>query len=387
MKQMLADIKVLDLTTTVAGAGAAAMLADYGATVVKAEAPGGDPLRKIPPFPEGESLVHCWFNRGKQSVILDLESEEDVATIRNIMTKVDVVVEDCKPGYLAGKGLGYDQVSKDNPGLIYCSVTPFGQTGPYRDKEGNDLMAQALSGVMEITGEMDGPPEKHGTPVGDYAASQSAYSAIVAALCLRFKTGEGQAIDVSTMRNLIWLNSAVDRVNVNVYTTREGNHHPALSPFGLFYGNNGQSVIICGLNAKIWSSLCNIIGHPEYIDAPRYSTVSQRTANRFEVVEMLETWLKTFDNIQDAIKLLEAGNVPSCQVYGAREVFSDPHYTDPEVGWLVQAPTPTSLQAKGKATYLTHSTNAKFSKTPGSIKQAPDLGEHAPSLMEQLGLA
>ena len=387
MKQMLADIKVLDLTTTVAGAGAAAMLADYGATVVKAEAPGGDPLRKIPPFLEGESLVHCWFNRGKQSVILDLESEEDVATIRNIMTKVDVVVEDCKPGYLAGKGLGYDQVSKDNPGLIYCSVTPFGQTGPYRDKEGNDLMAQALSGVMEITGEMDGPPEKHGTPVGDYAASQSAYSAIVAALCLRFKTGEGQAIDVSTMRNLIWLNSAVDRVNVNVYTTREGNHHPALSPFGLFYGNNGQSVIICGLNAKIWSSLCNIIGHPEYIDDPRYSTVSQRTANRFEVVEMLETWLKTFDNIQDAIKLLEAGNVPSCQVYGAREVFSDPHYTDPEVGWLVQAPTPTSLQAKGKATYLTHSTNAKFSKTPGSIKQAPDLGEHAPSLMEQLGLA
>lgn len=387
MKQMLADIKVLDLTTTVAGAGAAAMLADYGATVVKAEAPGGDPLRKIPPFLEGESLVHCWFNRGKQSVILDLESEEDVATIRNIMTKVDVVVEDCKPGYLAGKGLGYDQVSKDNPGLIYCSVTPFGQTGPYRDKEGNDLMAQALSGVMEITGEMDGPPEKHGTPVGDYAASQSAYSAIVAALCLRFKTGEGQAIDVSTMRNLIWLNSAVDRVNVNVYTTREGNHHPALSPFGLFYGNNGQSVIICGLNAKIWSSLCNIIGHPEYIDDPRYSTVSQRTANRFEVVEMLETWLKTFDNIQDAIKLLEAGNVPSCQVYGAREVFSDPHYTDPEVGWLVQAPTPTSLQAKGKATYLTHSTNAKFSMTPGSIKQAPDLGEHAPSLMEQLGLA
>ena len=189
------------------------------------------------------------------------------------------------------------------------------------------------------------------------------------------------------LSGLIWLNSAVDRVNVNVYTTREGNHHPALSPFGLFYGNNGQSVIICGLNAKIWSSLCNIIGHPEYIDAPRYSTVSQRTANRFEVVEMLETWLKTFDNIQDAIKLLEAGNVPSCQVYGAREVFSDPHYTDPEVGWLVQAPTPTSLQAKGKATYLTHSTNAKFSKTPGSIKQAPDLGEHAPSLMEQLGLA
>ncbi|OUO13639.1 hypothetical protein B5F94_09930 [Flavonifractor sp. An4] len=386
MKQMLSDIKVLDLTTTVAGAGAAAMLADYGALVVKVEGPDGDPLRKMPPFLEGESLVHCWFNRGKQSVVLDLETERDVAVLGQMMNGADVVVEDFKPGYLAQKGLGYDAVSAANPGLIYCSVTPFGQTGPYRDKEGNDLMSQALSGVMEITGEMDGPPEKHGTPVGDYAASQSAYSAIVAALCLRLKTGEGQAIDVSTMRNLIWLNSAVDRINVNVYTTREGNHHPALSPFGLFYGNNGQSVIICGLNAKIWSSLCHIIGHPEYIDDPRYSTVSQRTANRFEVVEMLETWLKTFDNIQDAIKLLEEGNVPSCQVYGAKEVFSDPHYTDAQVGWLVQAPTPTSLQAKGKATYLTHSTNAKFSKTPGKIGQAPDLGEHDSAVTAQLGL-
>ena len=187
----------------------------------------------------------------------------------------------------------------------------------------------------------------------------------------------GEYIDVSTMRILVWLNSAVDRINVNVYTTREGNHHPALSPFGLFYGNNGQSVIICALNPKIWTSICNTIGHPEYVDDPRYCSVSQRTANRFEVVEILETWLKTFDNIQDAIKLLEAGNVPCCQVYGVREVLSDPHYTDPEVAWFIQVPTPTSLQAKGKASYLAHNTNARFSKTPGTVGQAPDLNEHS----------
>ena len=130
MKQMLSDIKVLDLTTTVAGAGAAAMLADYGALVIKVEGPDGDPLRKMPPFMEGESLVHCWFNRGKQSVVLDLETERDAAVLGQMMNGADVVVEDFRPGYLAQKGLGYDAVSAANPGLIYCSVTPFGQTGP-----------------------------------------------------------------------------------------------------------------------------------------------------------------------------------------------------------------------------------------------------------------
>ena len=385
MKQMLDGIKVLDFTSTVAGAGAGAMMADYGASVLKIEPPTGDPLRAMPPLMDGVSLTHCWFNRGKQSLVLDLQKAEDVETVRRMMKNADVVIEDGAPGAMAKLGLDYETVSKDNPGLIYCSVTPFGQKGPYRDKVGNDLMVQALSGIMEITGEMGGLPEKHGTPVGDYAGSQSAYSSIVAALCWRRKSGEGQYIDVSTMHILVWLNSAVDRINVNVYTTREGNHHPALSPFGLFYGNNGQSVIICALNPKIWTSICNIIGHPEYIDDPRYSTVSQRTANRFEVVEILETWLKTFDNIQDAIKLLEAGNVPCCQVYGVREVLSDPHYMDPEVAWFIQVPTPTSLQARGKASYLGHNTNAKFSKAPGTVGQAPDLGEHTDAVLAQFG--
>lgn len=376
MKQMLDGIKVLDFTATVAGAGAAAMLADYGASVLKIEPPGGDPLRAMSPRMEGVSLTHCWFNRGKQSLVLDFRRAEDVETARSLMEKADVVIEDSRPGTMARWGLDYEHAAARNPGLIYCAVTWFGQKGPYSRKAGNDLMAQAMSGVMEITGEQDGPPEKHGTPVGDYAASQSAYSSIVAALCWRRKSGLGQFVDVAVMRILVWLNSAVDRINVNVYTTREGNHHPALSPFGLFYGSHGQSVIICALNAKIWTSICNIIGHPEYIDDPRYASVSQRTANRFEVVELLETWLKTFDNIQDAIRLLEEGSVPCCQVYGVREVLSDPHYTDPEVGWLIQAPTPTSLQAKGKASYLAHGTNAKFSKAPGTIGRAPDLNEH-----------
>lgn len=377
MKQMLDGIKVLDFTTTVAGAGAGAMMADYGASVLKIESPAGDPLRTMSPMMEGVSLTHCWFNRGKQSLVLDFQRSEDLETARALMEKADVVIEDSCPGTMSNWKLDYETASARNPRLIYCSVTPFGQKGPYSKKAGNDLMVQALSGVMEITGEQDGPPEKHGTPVGDYAASQSAYSSIVAALCWRKKSGMGEYIDVSTMRILVWLNSAVDRINVNVYTTREGNHHPALSPFGLFYGNNGQSVIICALNPKIWTSICNTIGHPEYVDDPRYCSVSQRTANRFEVVEILETWLKTFDNIQDAIKLLEAGNVPCCQVYGVREVLSDPHYTDPEVAWFIQVPTPTSLQAKGKASYLAHNTNARFSKTPGTVGQAPDLNEHS----------
>lgn len=385
MKQMLEGITVLDFTTATAGAGSAAMLADYGALVIKVESPSGDPCRSMPPLLKGVSLTHCWFNRGKKSVVLDLEDPAGAAAARKLIDRADVVVEDFLPGTMAKYGLDYESVSKDHSELVYCSVTTFGQTGPYRALPGNDLMAQALSGVMEITGEADGAPEKHGSALSDLAGAQSAYSAIVAALCSREEDSLGQYIDISTMRILIWLNSAIDRINVGVYTTREGNHHPALSPFGLFYGTKGQSVVICGLNAKIWSSLCSIMGRPELIEDPKYSTVSQRTANRFEVVDIIEGWLRTFDDIQEAIKLLEAGNVPSCQVYGTREVLSDPHYTDPEVGWLIQAPAPESLKRKGVQTYLTHSTNAKFSKTPGSVKQAPDLGEHTSEVLNGFG--
>lgn len=387
MKQMLEGLTVLDLSTTIACAGAGAMLADYGANVIKIESSEGDPLRKMSPFLEGVSLTHCWFNRGKRSVALGLNKPEDVAVIKTaLMPKADVLLEDFPPGFMDSIGLGYAEAAKDNAMLVYCSVTPFGQTGPYRDKPGNDLIVQAMSGVMEITGEKDGPPAKHGSALGDYAGAQSAYASILSALACREDTGEGQYIDVSTMRILIWLNSAIDRFNLGIYSTREGNHHPSLSPFGLFYGKDGQSVIITALNAKIWTNICNVIGHPEYSDDPRFSTVSARTERRFEVVEILETWLKSFDDIQDAIKQLEALSIPCCQVYGTRELLSDPHYTNAEVAWLIQASTPASLQKKGIKTYLTHNTSAKFSKMPGCVGQAPDLGEHTKSVLSEFRL-
>lgn len=387
MQKIFEGTTVLDFSVTEAGAGAAALMADYGATVIKIESPAGDPCRNLSPKFEGESLIHCWLNRGKKSLVLDIADPTGAAVAKKLMEKADVVVESFMPGFMDSLGLGYSQITASNPGLVYCSVTTFGQQGPYRNKRGNDLMAQALSGIMAITGEAEGPPEKHGVDLGNLAGAQSAYGAISAALCQRLNSGEGQYIDVSTMRILIWLNSAVDRVNAGVYSRREGNHHPALSPFGLFYGNNGQSVIICALNPKIWNSICGLIGHPEYEADPRYSSVSARTANRFEVIKMLETWLKTFDSIEEPMELLSKANVPSCQVYGMREVLVDKHYTHPEVGWLIDAPCPDSLQAKGAKTYRTCGTNVTMSVTSGVIGKAPDLGQHSVQVLREAGIS
>lgn len=384
MAGMLDGIKVLDLTTNAAGPTAGGMLADYGAYVVKIEKPriGADERAFGVQVEEGKSLLCAWLNRGKKSVTMDLKDPEAIAIIKKMLPDFDVLIESNRPGVMAKLGLDYETVHAINPRLVYCSISAFGQHGPYSKKPGYDLLAQAMSGMMDVTGEKNGPPMKHGTTLGDYFGGVNAYASIVTALFYQQRTGIGQHIDVSLLQGLIYLNSNVDYMNISQFITRGGNHHPALCPYGLFQGTNGQSIIIGAVNPKMWTILCNVMGRPDLIDDPRYDTLQKRNNVQSEIIQIIEDWLQNFEDINQAQKLLDEAGVPCCKVYDARDVLADPHIRGE--GYYVETPTPSDME---RPTYLARNCNAKFSATPGSIKQGPALGEHNHEVLEQYGLS
>jgi crotonobetainyl-CoA:carnitine CoA-transferase CaiB-like acyl-CoA transferase len=238
---------------------------------------------------------------------------------------------------------------------------------------------------MAITGEIGGTPVKHGFALSDHVGAQSAFSAAMTAICNREITGDGQLVDISTMQALVWMNSSIDRVNADIYSSREGNHHLTLSPYGVFSGKNMQSIIICALNPKIWNSICNLIGKPELSGDPRFASVSKRASNRMLVVHEIEEWLNKFDNIQGAIDLFENAGVPCCRVLGVNEVLQDTHIR--AAGWLREIEAPDSLKDKGVETYLGYAASVTFSETPAIIGKAADLGQHNHEIFGSYGIS
>ena len=383
MSGMLDGVKVLDFTTNAAGPTAGGALADYGAYVVKIEKPKtGADERSFGVQVDGKSLLSAWFNRGKKSVVLDLKDPDAIAIVKNMVKDFDVLIENNRPGVMKKLGLDYETIHAINPRLVYCSVSAFGQEGPYSKNPGYDLLAQAMSGMMDITGEKDGPPLKHGTTLGDYFGGVNAFASIVTALYYQQKTGIGQHVDVGLLQGLIYLNSTIDYTNVNIFTKRNGNHHPALCPYGLFEGSNGQSIIIGAVNPKMWNILCNVMEKPELIEDERFSTLQKRIANQKELIAIIEEWLRKFEDINDALQKLGTAGVPSCKVYTVNDVIHDEHILSQK--YLVEVDTPDDVTSKEK--YLARNCSAKFSEAPGVIKKGPVLGQHNHEILEQYGL-
>lgn len=383
MAGALEGIKVLDFTTNAAGPVSGGMLADYGAEVIKIERPGtGADERNFGVQVEpGKSVLCSWLNRGKKSVTLDLRDPEAIALILKMAPDFDVLIENSRPGVMDRLGLGYEKLREINPKLIYCSVTAFGQHGPYAKKPGYDLIAQAMSGMMDITGEKNGPPMKHGTALGDYFAGCNAFSAIVTALVYQQRTGLGQHVDVSLLQGMIHLNSTVDYLNIDQFIRRTGNHMPTLCPYGLFRGKNDQSIIIGAVNPKMWKNLCDVMGQPALAENPRYDTLQKRVRVQDEVIAIIETWLQGFDDINGALDLIDSAGVPCCKVYTNKDVLADPHVRDQN--FFVEVATPSDVT---RETYLARNCNAKLSETPGVIKPGPALGEHNHEVLERYGL-
>ena len=383
MKKVFEGIRVVDFSNNLAGPCCAAILADMGADVIKIERPvAGDDSRGIAPRVEGQSLQFIWFNRGKRSIELALDDPEAVDVLYRMIANADVVLESFKPGVMKKYGLDYERVEKVNPKVIYCSICACGQTGAYAGKPGFDVIAQGMSGLMDLAGEPDGAPVKQGVTIGDYVGSFNAYGAIVTALYHRQLTGEGQQIDISLLDGLLSCNSTVENAaTLDAHPTRAGRHHGTMAPYGIYLGREGQSVIIAAYTASMWGKLCAAMERPALAEDERFNTIPLRAKNIDALVFEIEQWLQGFGDINEAIEEMERFGVACCKIRTTHEVTHDPNLW--ERGSLVEIPTQPSFKElkaiRARGPWM------RFSKTPAEMKRAPDLGEHNYEVLGEFG--
>ena len=310
----LSNIRVLDLTRVMAGPYCTMYLADLGAEVIKIEIPGsGDDTRKFPPFKNGESLYYCNMNRNKKGVTLNLKKPEGKALFKEMVKNADVVVENYRPGVMDKLGLGYDVLKEVNPRIVYAAVSGFGSYGPKHQRPGYDIIAQATSGIMSLTGEAGGGPLRTGSAIGDLVGGLNLCVGILAALNARQFTGKGQRVDVSLVDGLVsFLETNTQRYQVDGrQPERMGNRYPSAAPYDSFKAKDGEFVIGCG-NDKLFALLCNQVLHrPELVDDPRYDTPVNRLANEAELKEAVEAVL--------------AAGVPAAPINDIPAVMNDEH--------------------------------------------------------------
>lgn len=325
-KGLLDGIRVLDLTRVLAGPYCCMILADMGAEVIKIERPGaGDDSRRNAPFVNGESAYFMNLNRNKSGITLNLKTEEGKEVFRDLVRQSDVVVENYRPGVMDKLGLGYDELRKINPGIIYASVSGFGHYGPYSKRGGYDIIGQAMSGLMSTTGWPGGEPTRTGTAIADVMSGISCCTGILGALVNKARTGEGEKIDVALVDSMV---SAMEIINM-IYLCegripqRIGNRYEALSPYDSFRTGKGSMVIGAG-NDKLFGILCGLMGKPELTEDERFRTNSLRVINAAELKPYIEDWLSGMTAEEAVDKLLAAG-CPAGQIYDVSQVVTDPH--------------------------------------------------------------
>lgn len=325
----LAGLKVVELARILAGPWAGQTLADMGADVIKVESPSGDDTRTWgPPFIERDgdrsaAYFHC-CNRGKKSVCIDFRTVEGQAQVRKLIADADVLIENFKVGGLAKYGLDYESLKEINPRLIYCSVTGFGLDGPYAHRAGYDYIIQGMSGLMSITGEPTGQPQKVGVAITDIFTGVYAATAILAALHQRHTTGVGQQIDMALfdVATSITANQAMNYLATGTAPNRMGNAHPNIVPYQVFDCADGFIIIAVGNDGQ-FSKFCNLLGQPQLASNPDYQTNADRLQNRTTLAEILggltKGWTKS-----DLLAACENRGVPAGPINDLGEVFDDP---------------------------------------------------------------
>ena len=329
MTAPLAGVRVLELARILAGPWAGQTLADLGAEVIKVEAPEGDDTRRWgPPFVTREGDVSAAYfhscNRGKKSVIADFRTEEGRARVIDLARGADVLIENFKLGGLAKYGLDYQSLKAINPRLVYCSITGFGQTGPYAHRAGYDYIIQGMSGLMSVTGAPEGQPQKVGVAVTDILTGLYSVNAILAALHLRERTGQGQHIDMGLLdvATAFMANQAMNYLTTGVAPQRIGNAHQNLTPYQVFDCADGWIIIATGNDAQ-YQRLCALLGLDGMATAPEYLTNADRIANRDEMTRLLtEATLQR--SKAELLAACEANGVPAGPINDLAEVFADP---------------------------------------------------------------
>ncbi len=386
----LNGIRVLDLSRVLAGPWSTQILADFGADVVKIEAPGhGDDTRGWgPPFLTGAdgaeeigtSAYYLAANRNKRSVAIDLADPDGAATVRALAAKADIIVENFKVGGLAKYGLDYASVAAANPRVVYCSITGFGQTGPYRDRGGYDFVAQGMGGFMSVTGEQDGEPLRAGVAMADLSTGLYATIAILLALRHAEATGIGQHIDISLLDTQIatLANQAMNYLVGGVVPGRMGNRHPTVVPYKTFAVADGTIIIAVGNDGQ-FRALCAELGLAGVADDPRFATARARQINRDAIEAIVDAAVSHMTAAALLDRLVAAG-VPAGPVNSLDQVFADP--------FVAARGTVQHLMRPDGVAVPTVAFPAKLSATPATYRAAPPhLGEHGRAVLaEWLGL-
>ncbi|HEX2115032.1 MAG TPA: CaiB/BaiF CoA-transferase family protein [Alphaproteobacteria bacterium] len=379
----LAGVKVVELAHIMAGPVCGLMLADLGADVVKVEKiPGGDDTRRmLPPQIGDESAAFMMMNRNKRGIAVDLKKPEGVEVMRRLLRGADVLIENHRRGTMERLGLGYDDLARDNPGLVYCSVSGFGRTGPYADRGGFDLIAQGMSGLMSITGEGPGrPPVKVGAPVTDITAGILAAMGVLAAYTHRLKTGRGQMVDTSLFEAGIvhtYWQSAIC-LATGVSPGAMGSAHPLNAPYQAFPTADGW-LNLGAANQRNWEKLCDAIGAPELKTDPRFALNAGRMANMAALNDVLDAKFRT-RSTAEWLEILERAGVPAGPVLSIAEMHADPQAQARDM-------VPT-VRHRSVGDVKTIGAPVKFSDTPAAVRRgAPRFGEHTREVLQSLGYA
>ncbi len=389
LKTPLAGLKVIELARILAGPWIGQTLADLGAEVIKVEAPQGDDTRSWgPPFvrnadgSEGDAAYFHSCNRGKQSVIADLRSEEGVALVRDLVADADVLIENFKVGGLAKYGLDYASLEPLNPRLVYCSVTGFGQDGPYAKRAGYDAMIQAMGGMMSITGAADGQPQKVGVAIGDLCAGLYGVIAIQAALAMRERTGRGQQVDIALLDTMVAMlaNQNLNYLVSGDVPTRLGNAHPNIVPYQVFAVRDGHIMLAVGNDAQ-FTQFCAVIDQAGLATDPRFLSNSARVQHRLALVGILEPVLGSRDR-DELLEQLEQRGVPAGPINGIDRVFADPQVRDRGMQLELASESHEEGHVPGVRTPL------RFSEAELALSRpSPRLGEHTEVVKSELARA
>ena len=377
----LEGMVVLDATQIMAGPFCTLLLADMGADVIKVERPdGGDDSRRMgPPFIAGESAAFLAMNRNKRSVALDLKTEEGKNLFRRLARRADLLVENFRPGTMEKLDLGYEALRGVNPGMIYCSISGFGQTGPYRLRGGFDLVAQGMSGLISCTGHPSGPATKIGVPISDLNAGMYAAYGILSAYIYRLRTGRGQRIDTSLLEGAIaytFWESAIFFATGKI-SEPMGSAHRLNAPYQVFRTKDG-SLSLGAANQATWGGLCQAIGRPDLIADPQFRDNAARMERYQELAAILENVFQQ-DTTASWLTKLEQAGVPAGPIYNLAQVYEDPHVRARDMVVELEHPVAGPVRHIGIP--------VKLSDTPGRLtRPAPTLGQHTDEVLEWLGL-
>jgi CoA:oxalate CoA-transferase len=379
MPKALEDVRVIDLGHVLAAPTAAMILADLGADVIHLEPPHGDDARQFGPFRGGHSGYFASVNRNKRSVVVDLKTEGGAQVLRDLIRSSDVVLENYRPGTLSRLGFSYEVMSELNPRIIYASICGFGHDAlpAYADKPAYDMVAQAFSGLMSITGPEGGPPVRVGTSVGDITAGHQCAIAILAALWYRERTGRGQVVDMSMVDGLVYiLENAIVRYTLSGQMPAPlGTRHPAITPFRAYPTADSWIVIALG-NDGLWQTFCQAIERPDLAADARFRTNALRTQHHGELDALLEPVTRE-KTTEEWVALLEAHHLPYSPIQNVEQVVHDPNIRHRGMIAQVDQPGMGPVEIVGSPFHL--------SETPGTVRTpAPALGQHTEEVLRDV---